>query len=123
MKNYYHFVRTILSIPFCPYHFVPYHFVRTILSVPLCPVPFCPVTTLATAITLLFCSRVPGSPSSESATNSAPLADVSSTSLDRDGDHDIREQVWDSLYSEMRISPMFAVKSKRSWTSTLFSCV
>src|SRR6218665_3984654 len=23
----YHFVRTILSVPFCPYHFVPYHFV------------------------------------------------------------------------------------------------
>src|SRR6218665_1315654 len=22
-----HFVRTILSVPFCPYHFVPYHFV------------------------------------------------------------------------------------------------
>src|SRR6218665_1749810 len=23
----YHFVHTILSVPFCPYHFVPYHFV------------------------------------------------------------------------------------------------
>src|SRR6218665_394588 len=23
----YHFVRTILSVPFCPHHFVPYHFV------------------------------------------------------------------------------------------------
>ena len=29
----------ILSVPFCPYHFV-----RTILSVPFCPVPFCPRT-------------------------------------------------------------------------------
>src|SRR6218665_147312 len=36
MKNYYHFVHTILSIPFCPYHFVPYHFVRT----PFCPYHF-----------------------------------------------------------------------------------
>src|SRR6218665_3028539 len=36
MKNYYHFVRTILSIPFCPYHFVPYHFFR----IPFCPYHF-----------------------------------------------------------------------------------
>jgi len=27
-------------LPFCPCHFV-----RTILSVPFCPIPFCPVTT------------------------------------------------------------------------------
>src|SRR6218665_1296642 len=48
------FIRDILCVPFCPYHFVHtilshtilsvYHFVRTILSVPFCPVPFCPVT-------------------------------------------------------------------------------
>src|SRR6218665_1368488 len=41
-------------IPFCPCHFVRtilsntilsvYHFVHTILSVPFCPLPFCPVT-------------------------------------------------------------------------------
>jgi len=40
------FIRTILFIPFCPYHFVRYHFVRnpyTILSVPFCPLPFCPL--------------------------------------------------------------------------------
>src|SRR6218665_1342692 len=74
-----------------------------------------------------FCSRVPGSSSSESATNSAPLADLSSTSLDRDGDHAGYPRTrtgprGSNLYSEMRISLMFAVKSKRSWTSTLFSC-
>src|SRR6218665_856602 len=39
----YHFVRTILSIPFCPIPFCPY----TILSIPFCPytilsIPFCP---------------------------------------------------------------------------------
>src|SRR6218665_3688416 len=48
------FIRNILSIPFCPCHFVRtilsntilsvYHFVRAILSVPFCPLPFCPVT-------------------------------------------------------------------------------
>jgi len=58
-QNCYHFVRTILSVPFCPKTFCPYHFVRTIsskntLSVyhfgrsPLCPhsimsVSFCPL--------------------------------------------------------------------------------
>jgi len=53
MKNCYHFVHTILSIPFCPHHFVEYHCVR----VPFCPyhcvevvpfrlIPFCPVTLL-----------------------------------------------------------------------------
>src|SRR6218665_3854131 len=41
------FIRNILFVPFCPYHFVPtilsntilsvYHFVHTILSVPFCP--------------------------------------------------------------------------------------
>src|SRR6218665_1454123 len=47
-KTCYHFVRTILSVPFCPYHFVQWHFVR----IPFCPyhfvqwhfvrIPFCP---------------------------------------------------------------------------------
>src|SRR6218665_3712796 len=32
----YHFVRTILSIPFCPIPFCPY----TILSIPFCPYHF-----------------------------------------------------------------------------------
>src|SRR6218665_398070 len=40
----YYFVRTILSLPFCPIPFCPYHFVRTILSLPFCPIPFCPYT-------------------------------------------------------------------------------
>src|SRR6218665_1361284 len=56
LKSYpYHFVRTILSVPFCPIPFCPYtilsntilsvyHFVHTILSVPFCPLPFCPRT-------------------------------------------------------------------------------
>src|SRR6218665_1116099 len=39
----YHFVRTILPMPFCPISFCPY----TILSIPFCPyhfvrIPFCP---------------------------------------------------------------------------------
>ena len=38
--NPYHFVRTILSMPFCPIPFCLY----TILSVPFCPLPFCPKT-------------------------------------------------------------------------------
>src|SRR6218665_1856509 len=48
------FIRNILFVPFCPYHFVHailsntilsvYHFVHTILSVPFCPLPFCPRT-------------------------------------------------------------------------------
>src|SRR6218665_632689 len=48
------FIRNILAIPLCPYHFVHtilsntilsvYHFVHTILSVPFCPLPFCPRT-------------------------------------------------------------------------------
>src|SRR6218665_1205446 len=48
------FIRNILSVPFCPYHFVHtilsatilsvYHFVHTILSVPFCLLPFCPRT-------------------------------------------------------------------------------
>jgi len=42
---------TILSIPFCPYHFVQYLFVHTILSVPFCPLPFYPVTS--TSVKLL----------------------------------------------------------------------
>src|SRR6218665_886058 len=46
------FFRTILSVPFCLYHFVqyhfvripfcPYHFVRTILSATILSIPFCP---------------------------------------------------------------------------------
>src|SRR6218665_2061995 len=48
------FIIKVLSIPFCPYHFVRtilsntilsvYHFVHTIFSVPFCPLPFCPRT-------------------------------------------------------------------------------
>src|SRR6218665_3706617 len=48
------FIRNMLSVPFCPCHFVHtilsnailsvYHFVHTILSVPFCPLPFCPRT-------------------------------------------------------------------------------
>ena len=34
-------IATILSVPFCQYHFV-----RTILSVPFCQIPFCPVTRM-----------------------------------------------------------------------------
>src|SRR6218665_3597481 len=34
----YHFVRAILSIPFCPILCCP----CTILSIPFCPLPFCP---------------------------------------------------------------------------------
>src|SRR6218665_3585901 len=51
------FIHNILSVPFCPCHFVHtilsnailsvYYFVHTILSVPFCPLPFCP-RTLAT---------------------------------------------------------------------------
>src|SRR6218665_2524822 len=51
------FIGNILSVPFCPCHFIHtilsnailsvYHFVRTILSVPFCPLPFCPRTDLA----------------------------------------------------------------------------
>ena len=46
----------VLSVPSCPYHFVRtivsnailsvYHFVHTILSIPFCPLPFCPRTPL-----------------------------------------------------------------------------
>src|SRR6218665_3747589 len=52
------FIRNILSVPFCPCHFVHailsntilpvYHFVHTILSVPFCPLPFCPRTLSST---------------------------------------------------------------------------
>src|SRR6218665_613979 len=58
------FIRSILSVPFCPYHFVHailsnnilsvYHFVRTILSVTFCPLPFCPRTHQWTLF-LIFC--------------------------------------------------------------------
>src|SRR6218665_1069978 len=34
------FTINILSVPFCPYHFV-----HTIVSVPFCPLPFCPRTS------------------------------------------------------------------------------
>ena len=47
-------IRNILSVPFCPCHFLHtilsnailsvYHFVHTILSVPFCPLPYCPRT-------------------------------------------------------------------------------
>src|SRR6218665_2403699 len=51
----YHFLQYhFLHIPFCPYHFVHtifsntifsiYHFVHTISSIPFCPIPFCPIT-------------------------------------------------------------------------------
>src|SRR6218665_2405944 len=45
-------IRTILSVPFCPYHFVKYHFVHTILSntiltIPFCQIPFRPYTILS----------------------------------------------------------------------------
>src|SRR6218665_2918081 len=65
LKSYpYHFVRTILSISFCPYHFVQYHFVRipfcqyhfvryhfvrsppVLFSTSIVPSPDCYVTTL-----------------------------------------------------------------------------
>src|SRR6218665_3567262 len=36
-KSCYHFVRAILSVPFCPCHFVQYHFVRS---------PFCELDPL-----------------------------------------------------------------------------
>src|SRR6218665_152189 len=35
------YVAAILSMPFCPYHFVQYHFAR----IPFCPLPFCPRTS------------------------------------------------------------------------------
>src|SRR6218665_2780914 len=51
------FIRNILSVPFCPCHFVhtilsntifsAYPIVHTILSVPFCPLPFCPRTSLS----------------------------------------------------------------------------
>ena len=43
------FIRDILSVPFCPYHFVhtilhipfcPYHFIHTTLSIPFCTYHF-----------------------------------------------------------------------------------
>src|SRR6218665_471536 len=45
----YHFVRTILSMPFCPIPFCPY----TILSVPFCLLPFCPVTLTPDACSII----------------------------------------------------------------------
>src|SRR6218665_1731256 len=42
----YLFVHTILSIPFCPYHFAQYHFVR----IPFCPYHF--VRTILSATIL-----------------------------------------------------------------------
>src|SRR6218665_4139642 len=62
----YHFVRTILSptilsVPFCPYHFVPYHFVHTILSVQFCSLPFCPYHFVRTILSVPFCPRTPQS--------------------------------------------------------------
>ena len=53
----------VLSVPFCPYHFVRtivsntilsvYHFVHTILSVPFCPLPLCPRTDIGPTEVLL----------------------------------------------------------------------
>ena len=58
------FIRDILSVPFCPFHFLHtilsntilslYHFVHTILSVPFCPIPFCPYTILSNTILSLY---------------------------------------------------------------------
>src|SRR6218665_275770 len=54
----YHFVRAILSIPFCPMIFCPYTIfsICIILSVPFCPLPFCPRTfgVLMKAFDLLY---------------------------------------------------------------------
>src|SRR6218665_1157544 len=56
LKSYpYHFVRTILSIPFCPIPFCPY----TILSIPFCPLPFCPRTMITSAV-CVFLAKVMG---------------------------------------------------------------
>ena len=65
------FIRNILSIPFCPYHFVHailsntilsvYHFVHTILSVPFCPLPFCPRTGLVSVLAIIQVFEVAGS--------------------------------------------------------------
>ena len=63
----YDFIHDILSVPFCPYHFVHtilsdtilsvYHFVHTILSVPFCPLPFCPRTAcLSILVSLQVCA-------------------------------------------------------------------
>src|SRR6218665_2401561 len=71
----------------------------------------------------------PGYSSSASETDSASLADVhvSSTSFDRDRrPGHLRTRTDGSLYSQMRLSLMLAVQSKRSswsWTGTLFCCV
>src|SRR6218665_418963 len=58
------FIRNILSVPFCPCHFVHtilsnailsvYHFVHTILSVPFCPLPYCPRTRYISNLTRFF---------------------------------------------------------------------
>src|SRR6218665_2681479 len=77
----------------------------------------------------LFSVGFPGYSSSASETDSAFLADVpvSSTSFDHDRRlAHLRTGTGCSLYSEMRLSLMLAVKSKRSswsWTGTLFCCV
>jgi len=77
----------------------------------------------------LFLVGFPGYSSSASETDSTSLADlpVSSTSFDRDRrPRHLRTRTGGSLYSQMRLSLMLAVKSKRSswsWNSTLFCCV
>src|SRR6218665_3406036 len=58
------FIVKVLSVPFCPYHFVRtilsntilsvYHFVHTILSVPFCPLPFCPRTNAGHKSSIVF---------------------------------------------------------------------
>src|SRR6218665_1109283 len=77
----------------------------------------------------LFLVGFPGYSSSASETDSASLADVpvSSTSFDRDRrPAHLLTRTGGSLYSQMRLSLMLAVKGKRSswsWTGTLFCCV
>src|SRR6218665_1613885 len=42
---------TIFSIPFYPFTiFFVYHFVHTLLFIPFCPIPFCPHTILSNTI-------------------------------------------------------------------------
>src|SRR6218665_494663 len=77
----------------------------------------------------LFLVGSPGYSSSASETDSASLADVpvSSTSFDRDRrPGHLHTRTGCSLYPQMRLSLMLAVKPKRSswyWTGTLFCCV
>src|SRR6218665_886059 len=59
----------VFSVPFCPCHFVytilsntilsVYHFVHTILSVPFCPLPFCPYHFVRTILSATILSGHP----------------------------------------------------------------